>query len=163
MSAVALLLIDVDRFKAINDGFGHDVGDEVLRCIAATLRETVPAGFPVARMGGEEFVILTTGIAGDALAAFAERVRAAVAACRHEHVGDGSRCVTVSIGVAATHGVTGYDTLYRMADQALYAAKEAGRNRVQIATMPETPVRASPPAPEPNIAQAAPRVRAPIA
>ncbi|WP_239806799.1 GGDEF domain-containing protein [Croceicoccus hydrothermalis] len=163
VSAVALLLIDVDRFKAINDGFGHDVGDEVLRCIAATLRETVPAGFPVARMGGEEFVILTTGIAGDALAAFAERVRAAVAACRHEHVGDGSRCITVSIGVAATHGVTGYDTLYRMADQALYAAKEAGRNRVQIATMPETPVRASPPAPEPNIAQAAPRVRAPIA
>ncbi|WP_299310066.1 GGDEF domain-containing protein [uncultured Croceicoccus sp.] len=161
VSPVALLLIDVDRFKAINDGFGHDVGDEVLRCIADTLRRTSPAGFPVARMGGEEFVILTHGLAGGPLAAFAERVRAAVAECRHDVLGDGSRRITVSIGVAETRGQTAYDTLYRMADQALYAAKEAGRNRVNIAAVPNSPAMARPLAPEPDTARPASRVGAP--
>ena len=128
--AIALLLLDVDRFKAINDRHGHDAGDEVLIAIARRLGRWDCALQVVGRMGGEEFAILVSGMGRFAAHSFAESVRQAIAACDHGLAGVS---VTVSIGaVMAAPGDT-FATLYRTADTALYAAKHQGRDRVVMA------------------------------
>ena len=128
--AIALLLLDVDRFKAINDRHGHDAGDDVLIAIARRLGRWDCALQVVGRMGGEEFAILVSGMGRFAAHSFAESVRQAIAACDHGLAGVS---VTVSIGaVMAAPGDT-FATLYRTADTALYAAKHQGRDRVVMA------------------------------
>ncbi|MCK8786353.1 EAL domain-containing protein [Roseomonas sp. NAR14] len=135
-SAIALLLIDVDHFKAVNDRYGHQTGDNCLRAVArwidASIRRPGDLG---ARYGGEEFaaILPETDIAG--AAATAEAIRARVEADRgREFSSDGP--VTVSIGVAVLHpAAAAHDnemTLIRLADAALYQAKRNGRNRVEI-------------------------------
>ena len=132
---VALLLIDVDQFKSINDTYGHEAGDLVLCRIAHRLQRWEGATCAVGRHGGEEFALLICGIGGFALARFADGVRLAVAACNH-HESIGNRAVTVSIGVAEADAASNFQQLYRLADEALYAAKQAGRNRVVFRQWP---------------------------
>jgi diguanylate cyclase (GGDEF)-like protein len=127
---LALLLIDADRFKAVNDEHGHAVGDVVLRELAARLRERVRREDVVGRWGGEEFVVALPETTPDGAAAVAESLRAAIAGAPIE-AGGVALPVTVSIGVAAWTGQHGDDLIAR-ADQALYAAKAAGRDRVAV-------------------------------
>lgn len=128
---LTLLLVDVDHFKRFNDTFGHAVGDEVLCSIAAALQTTVRAGTLLARWGGEEFVVVLPGADADAGVRLAERLRQAVHAIRREDV----TRVTVSIGVATTQGrhVQRQEDLFEAADQALYQAKQKGRDQVVLA------------------------------
>jgi diguanylate cyclase (GGDEF)-like protein len=126
---LALLLMDVDLFKSINDRFGHETGDDVLCRIAAYLRRLERELCIAGRMGGEEFVIAVSGLTSFALAQFAERVRTGLAACDHGEVSR-QRAVTVSIGVAEGSTRTPFQKLYAAADRALYDAKNGGRNRV---------------------------------
>lgn len=127
--ALALLLIDVDKFKAINDTHGHDTGDRVLCKLAARLERWDGDLCTVARFGGEEFGLMIAGLSGPALVQFAESVREGVAQCDH---GAALGRVTISIGVAQAPPCADFQHLYRMADEALYEAKRQGRNRVVI-------------------------------
>ena len=143
---LALLLLDVDQFKAVNDRHGHDVGDRVLTAIARRLQSWDGPDQVVARLGGEEFAIMVAGMGLFAAHGFAETVRQAIAACDHgEGIGAGE--VTVSIGLVMAGPGDSFATLYRAADAALYSAKRQGRNRVIIArspgdTLPPPPVAA---------------------
>lgn len=130
--ALALLLLDVDRFKAINDTHGHDAGDSVLITLAKRLaRWEAPTCVP-ARLGGEEFALLVKGMGRFAALQLAESVRSGLSGCDHSPIlGPGQ--VTVSVGVAMARPGDDFGTLYRTADAALYAAKHQGRNRVVIA------------------------------
>ena len=125
------LIADIDHFKAVNDTFGHTVGDRLLAAIGSTLQGAVREGDFVARWGGEEFAVLAQHVDTAAAWELGERLRALVATTVAR---EGSReCMaTVSVGGAiATAGEPTIDTLVR-ADRALYAAKTAGRNRVII-------------------------------
>jgi diguanylate cyclase (GGDEF)-like protein len=127
---LALLLVDADRFKAVNDEHGHAVGDVVLRELSARLRERVRREDVVGRWGGEEFVVALPETTPDGAAAVAESLRAGVARTPIE--ADGVTLdVTISIGVAAWTGQD-LDDLVSGADRALYAAKAAGRDRVVV-------------------------------
>jgi len=130
---VALLLIDVDRFKSVNDIHGHEAGDMVLCTIARRLERWEGPMGTAARLGGEEFAIVMIGLEGFALARFADSVRREIAACDHRAV-IGDRLVTASIGVAEAEAMSDFQQLYRMADQALYEAKRSGRDRVSLRT-----------------------------
>jgi diguanylate cyclase (GGDEF)-like protein len=134
-TALALLLIDVDLFKSINDQFGHETGDAVLCRIAEHLRGLEQDHIVCARMGGEEFVLAVSGFGSLELARFAERVRQDLAACDHGEVSR-HRVVTASIGVAEGSNRTPFQKLYAAADRALYDAKRAGRNKVRFAAGP---------------------------
>lgn len=127
----ALLLIDIDHFKAINDNFGHEVGDAVLCRIAARLklweRELCLAG----RLGGEEFLLAVSGLNAFALGQFADQIRIDLGSCDHGEVSHHRR-VTVSIGVARSHVATTFQRLYGMADRALYDAKRNGRDQISF-------------------------------
>ena len=128
---LALVLLDVDNFKAINDRHSHLVGDEVLARMATVLAETVRRSDVVARWGGEEFALLLPGCDIERASAVAEKVRTAIDAHDWSDAVPGLQ-VTVSVGVACL-GEVGSDTLalVQMADRRLYRAKEAGRNRIE--------------------------------
>lgn len=129
--ALCLLLIDVDHFKRVNDGFGHQVGDEVLRRLGALLDETVRNVDYAARYGGEELVAVLpeTGV-GEGMD-MAERLRRRVEAESWSHLNGRLGAITISVGVATypEHGQTA-EQLFHAADLAMYKAKESGRNRV---------------------------------
>ncbi len=127
---VVVALLDLDEFKLINDRFGHQVGDEVLAEVARRLHQGAGSGDLVARTGGEEFMLVWTGAAGEVEAA-GEQLRALVAGSPVPSQA-GEVGVTASVGVATgpwQRGVS-FETLVGRADHALYAAKRAGRNRV---------------------------------
>jgi diguanylate cyclase (GGDEF)-like protein len=128
-SEVSLLLLDVDHFKTINDRFGHQAGDSVLRQLAAAIKATLRAEDVFARYGGEEFAIIARRSGIEDAFAFAERVRKVVESSQFVHEGT-PVSVTVSLGVAALNDCAepSVDQLVRRADSALYAAKAAGRN-----------------------------------
>jgi diguanylate cyclase (GGDEF)-like protein len=129
---LALLLVDVDHFKRVNDGHGHLIGDEVLRALAAELRQQVRESDVVGRFGGEEFTVLLPR-SGDACAyGIAERLRASAAGLSVA-AADARISVTISIGVAVLgqHGNDLFELL-AAADAALYRAKDAGRDRVRV-------------------------------
>jgi diguanylate cyclase (GGDEF)-like protein len=128
---ISVLVFDLDRFKTINDQNGHATGDAVLQLFAKVVRETLRATDILGRLGGEEFVALLPSTALEAAVA-AERVRVALAAARIVRAGR-HIAVTVSIGVAAGSPATAIDVLIARADEALYRAKENGRDRVEIA------------------------------
>jgi diguanylate cyclase (GGDEF)-like protein len=125
-----VLMCDIDRFKAINDQFGHEFGDKVLIAIAEVLHSFAERkGMLVARHGGEEFAILMSGVSKERALQYAEDLRQS---CAAEVVASGevSANVTISIGLAECRGGTDLAKVMRLADQALYAAKHRGRNRV---------------------------------
>jgi diguanylate cyclase (GGDEF)-like protein len=131
-SALSLLVMDVDRFKIINDTFGHVAGDQVLRAIAARGTQVLRAGDLLARYGGEEFAVLARDADRAEAISLAERLRHAISELRVE-VGSGSISFTASIGVvslsecdADADGLA----LFARADARLYAAKYAGRDRI---------------------------------
>ena len=129
---VAALLLDIDHFKKINDSFGHDAGDEVLREFAVRLASNVRAVDLPCRYGGEEFVVVMPETSIDAAQRIAERIRMHVGGSPFR-VSDGRELltVTISIGVAATTGKGDTpDALLKRADEGLYEAKASGRNKV---------------------------------
>jgi len=132
---LVLMLLDVDFFKKINDTAGHAAGDQALVAVANTLRHSKRQGDLVARLGGEEFVVLLTHCELDDGYRFAERLREALAA-QDIIVGEGQPALrlTVSVGLAASgvHGLA-LDKLLARADDAMYKAKHAGRNRTEVA------------------------------
>ncbi len=130
-----LLVLDVDHFKAVNDTHGHDVGDQALRTVAATIAGGVRAGDLVGRWGGEEFVILANGGDERSLRDVAERCRALVASATVQ-VGDSGITIRVSVGAAVALASDDAGTLFARADAALYRAKEDGRDRVVVASVP---------------------------
>ena len=128
----AVLLIDADHFKAINDTLGHQAGDAVLSDMAELLHANVRAGDFVFRYGGEEFLVLLTEMDEASLRVKAERMRQLVAEHSFVRAGDNLR-VTASIGAALHDGHPDYEHTVRKADAALYEAKRQGRNRVVTA------------------------------
>ena len=136
--SLALLLIDIDHFKAYNDSCGHLAGDACLQQVAGLLAYVLEGSRArLARYGGEEFVVILTDADDQEAARLGERLRLAVEARALAHRVTGAGHVTVSIGVAARVPACadGADVLMGPADQALYQAKRAGRNRVSIAAM----------------------------
>ncbi len=134
-AAVSLLVLDLDHFKLINDQHGHDVGDEVLRECAERLRQAVRGIDIVARFGGEEFVVAMPDTEPFAAQRVAERIRFSIDT-KPFVVANGSKSlrVTASIGVAtASPTLRSGDSLFKIADNAMYEAKRAGRNCVRIA------------------------------
>ncbi|MCC6830466.1 MAG: diguanylate cyclase [Thermoleophilia bacterium] len=124
---VALCLVDIDHFKAVNDTHGHDAGDEVLRRVAGRLQEAARRGDLVARVGGEEFAWLMPATSLDDAVRAADRARMLIAGTTIDPVGS----VTVSAGLAAAEaGHWSPSELFRTSDRALYAAKRSGRDRV---------------------------------
>lgn len=132
---LTLMMLDIDHFKSINDLHGHAVGDQVLRQFAMTLQEHLHDGELLARMGGEEFVVVIPGLAPERALFTAERLRRAVQDL-HVAQGDARLQITVSIGLAgcaADAPAPSLDQLLASADQALYRAKAHGRNRIEQA------------------------------
>jgi diguanylate cyclase (GGDEF)-like protein len=127
---VAMAWLDLDRFKSINDRFGHAVGDEVLAGVGRLLQLHVRGGDLAARLGGDEFVLLLPGADRRAALALIERLREGIAAHPWEALAPGLR-VTFSIGIAERMAGESVADLGRRADEALYAAKRAGRDRVE--------------------------------
>jgi diguanylate cyclase (GGDEF)-like protein len=129
----ALLILDVDHFKAINDNHGHDRGDDALRLIARTFTSVCGPQTLVGRVGGEEFGIFLPGASGADASHWAETIRKAITQLTFRPTG-GHCPLSVSVGVATFQGRTDFRTLYRRADAGLYRAKSAGRDRIEIAT-----------------------------
>jgi two-component system, cell cycle response regulator len=126
---VSLAVLDLDHFKSINDRFGHHAGDRVLARTAEILMANVRADDVVARVGGEEFVVVMPRTDATDAATCAERLRAAIAAEPWSSIGAGMS-ITTSIGLVTSATTTDIDTTVRLADRRLYAAKSAGRNRI---------------------------------
>lgn len=127
-SPAALLLLDIDHFKSVNDAFGHEAGDHVLKELVALIRERSRKSDLLFRMGGEEFLLLLADTPAEAAANVAEALREGIARA-HFPV---AKAITVSIGVSALELSDSVDSWVKRADLALYAAKEAGRNRVEV-------------------------------
>jgi diguanylate cyclase (GGDEF)-like protein len=130
-NTVSVMMIDIDRFKTVNDNFGHQFGDEVLRRVAVCIRECIRASDVLGRYGGEEFLVFLSSVEADALGEVGEKIRRAI-----EFMPDNQADVTVSIGIA--HGHVGRDVdadikaLIHQADERLLGAKSAGRNRIEL-------------------------------
>lgn len=130
-TGATVFLIDVDRFKSVNDRLGHPVGDVVLREVAERLRAHVRASDVVARLGGEEFLVIAVGTIGDLARIVAERLRQVVAETTVRAGGE-NLAVTVSVGVAEAAAGSPAEGLMKRVDDALYRAKEGGRDRVEL-------------------------------
>jgi two-component system, cell cycle response regulator len=127
---LAVIMADIDRFKDTNDRYGHPAGDKVLAEAARRLRTSLRVSDSIGRYGGEEFVIVAPGCTANAAALLAERFRLIIATepipLDREEIH-----ITMSFGVAATSDLAHADDLLRAADEALYRAKNSGRNRVK--------------------------------
>ena len=128
----ALVLVDIDRFKSINDRFGHPAGDKIIRIIADILRSSVRGDVFVARTGGEEFALIIEGANEDAVFATADRIRLLIeqTPLGQDEQGAQYGSVTASMGICMASEANDPDDLYSKADRALYRSKVAGRNRV---------------------------------
>ncbi|WP_454252588.1 GGDEF domain-containing protein [Pseudomonas sp. Marseille-Q7302] len=124
----AMIVLDIDHFKRINDEFGHPVGDRVIQAIARCLQEIVQAPAIVGRVGGEEFTVLLPTMARDDALAMTERLRLRIAQDT-----TGPAPVTASFGLSLNAPGTEFEIAYSLADAALYQAKRGGRNQVMLA------------------------------
>ena len=130
-SPVAVLYVDLDGFKPVNDRWGHKLGDDLLRAVAARLTEVLPEGALAARIGGDEFAILLAGDVADAAVPLAERIVSAIAP--PFEVAGCFATIGASVGVAIAFPGEGVDALLHRADEQLYAAKHAGGGTVRMA------------------------------
>ena len=130
-NSLLIAMLDLDHFKRINDNYGHLAGDRVLKLIASVLRKRIRGGDFIARFGGEEFVLLVPDTPLAAGAKLAEALRVAIEACPFHFKGE-PVTVTVSMGMTAFKPGEHSDLVLKRADQALYRAKNAGRNRVEL-------------------------------
>lgn len=128
----SILMIDVDKFKNVNDTYGHKVGDQVLIDLANTCVKALRDNDIVARFGGEEFVIYLHNTDEDKSKMVAERLRETIEVSKTDIGDDKTISITASIGIATSKLSTDIDTMVKMADSALYRAKNNGRNRVEI-------------------------------
>lgn len=129
---LSLTLIDLDRFKHINDNYGHPTGDRILQAFSQALLEETRQVDVVARLGGEEFCILMPDTSPSGAMEVAERLRQRIQAVSFKHLGV-PYPITISLGVATDAGDDAtFDRLYSRADEALYAAKSTGRNRTEV-------------------------------
>ncbi len=133
--SIAFLMVDLDHFKEVNDTYGHLQGDAVLAEIASILTSGARESDVCARYGGEEFALILHETTDAGANILAERIRAKVAA----HTFPGGLKMTISIGVAATTEAAQFTSLIERADQALYVAKQGGRNQVRVADMKAAP------------------------
>lgn len=132
-------MVDIDHFKTINDTHGHLVGDVVLQRVARLLSQVLRTSDAIVRYGGEEFLLLLTGVTLSQAQRVAERARAAIEA-QVIRVGDASMSVTVSMGIEAQREGEALSAAVERADAALYQAKREGRNRVVTASSsPDAP------------------------
>jgi diguanylate cyclase (GGDEF)-like protein len=135
-SVLSLLFVDIDRFKAYNDTYGHQAGDDALAAVARCIVDNVrrPAD-SVARYGGEEFIVVLPDTRAPGASVIAEKIRSAIWACRIEHAGSEYGCVTASIGTVSWEPQVDDDltSVIKAADEALYNAKATGRNKVSTA------------------------------
>ena len=130
---LAMMILDIDHFKHINDSYGHEAGDLVLKGFAAELQQIVRGGDLVCRLGGEEFVVAMPGVDAPHATRMAERARRTIENMEFPiPTASGSVSITVSIGLADLRGEQDSAELYRRADRALYLSKSAGRNRVTL-------------------------------
>lgn len=130
----AVIMVDVDSFKAFNDCYGHVIGDDCLRRVAAMLRASLRnTSDQIARVGGEEFVVLLPQTSVENARIMAERMRTSVYALRIPHSASPESVVTVSAGVSGSSAPTSAEEMLSAADAALYRAKSSGRNRVEVA------------------------------
>ena len=128
LDEVCVVLLDADHFKNVNDTYGHPVGDEVLRAIAMTLRENIRDIDMAARWGGEEFAVLLKGVSLEKASEIAEDLRQKIGEITIADHPDIK--ITASFGVASSRSATEGRELVKQVDDALYAAKRSGRNRV---------------------------------
>jgi diguanylate cyclase (GGDEF)-like protein len=126
---VGLMILDLDHFKRVNDTHGHDVGDEALKAVARCLKDMTRYHDVVARLGGEEFAVVTPNMEAEPLSRFAERIRKAIAGTAIMS-GNVRLKITTSVGLAVWDGKETAEEFYRRADRQLYEAKRMGRNRV---------------------------------
>jgi diguanylate cyclase (GGDEF)-like protein len=131
-TTIGVIIVDLDHFKRINDTYGHEAGDMALRWVGGVLKESVRGSDVVCRHGGEEFCVVLPEASGAGAQTKAEEIRAALEALKLDYSGQPLK-ITASFGVAIypEHGMDA-DTLLRLADEALYNAKSAGRNRVVV-------------------------------
>jgi len=137
---LALLMLDADHFKDVNDRYGHQAGDAVLQALARVLQNNVRKSDLLGRLGGEEFAVLLPGVASEAASAMARRLLRAI---EDELVSIEGQAIrfTISIGLAArSERIATLDALLRAADDAMYRAKAAGRNRLELAFVGDVPV-----------------------
>ncbi|KAA9152248.1 GGDEF domain-containing protein [Delftia sp. BR1] len=125
---LALIVLDIDHFKRVNDSFGHPVGDSVILGVVRCLKAAVPDTAHIGRVGGEEFTVLLPQHDSDGAVRVAEQVRAAIEA--HPFGLPDASCITASFGVSWRPSGGRFDEAYSLADEALYAAKRSGRNQV---------------------------------
>lgn len=125
----AILLMDLDNFKSINDKHGHNIGDEVLIAVCEAVTQQIRQSDVFSRWGGEEFLLIAPETGLEDAKLLAERIRAAVEALEHPNVTD----ITISIGVAEHASEATWDALVERADRAMYKAKQGGRNQVATA------------------------------
>lgn len=133
--SAVMIVLDIDYFKRINDDFGHPAGDAVIQGIVTCLRGIVADAGIIGRVGGEEFTVLLPAHTLQEALELTEAMRAAIAG--YVFAAPVDRHITASFGVSLSAGGTDFDTAYALADAALYCAKRAGRNRVEVA-MPES-------------------------
>ncbi|MET0169398.1 MAG: GGDEF domain-containing protein [Aliihoeflea sp.] len=128
----ALVLADIDRFKPVNDKHGHPIGDRILQIVSSILKASMSSNVVAARTGGEEFGLIVTGMSEKSVVELAEEIRAAVEQTPFVNANTGTDYgpITLSFGVCMASEGKGPDDLYRKADRALYASKNAGRNKV---------------------------------
>lgn len=129
-AAASVLVLDIDHFKKVNDQYGHDGGDKVLTAVAQILQRSLRTGDIAARFGGEEFLIVLPRATKEVAATIAERVRLAIAENKFDVGIDSPINITISIGVAQFQPGNSMTDWFKHADEALYSAKQQGRNRV---------------------------------
>lgn len=130
---LCLLMLDLDHFKLINDGYGHGVGDDVLRAVSAALKSQLRNVDMIFRFGGEEFMVLLSNTSIEAASLVGERLRSTIENLQYLSQGQAIR-LSMSLGCAALQPFESAESLTHRADEALYAAKRNGRNRMMLAS-----------------------------
>lgn len=137
---LALVLMDIDHFKAINDTYGHPMGDAVLQGLAKLLRRQARSYDSIARLGGEEFALLLFDVSRNAAWRAAERVRESVASYAFPPLAPGALTLSAGIAQGPLHAYDSFDDMFLRADQALYDAKHGGRNQSVLSSTTRHPL-----------------------